>query len=311
MARDRRMVEEFIFRDDANQTKATMPLNLIVLPTAELRYYIDPEEVDKIVATARKNGILEPLLVRPIPGSDKHEVVAGAKRYRASQILELAEVPVVIRQLSDEDALEIALIENFARSGLTDLEETDGIVRLLAVKLKISTQEVPPLLHHIQNQQRGRTAANNVIGNDVIDVVQEVLTSLGNIKLDSFISNRLPLLNLPSDILEVLRQGKLETSKAKAIARLQDESTRKELLEDAIAYNLSLNEIKRKIQEIESTAQSSSSSQTESKSIKDRVDDTFQRFKKSKIWDDPKKKSKVEKLLAQLEALMKTDSEVK
>jgi IS605 OrfB family transposase len=109
MARDRRMVEEFIFRDDANQTKATMPLSLIVLPTAELRYYIDPEEVAKIVATARKNGILEPLLVRPISGSDKHEVVAGAKRYRASQILELAEVPVVIRQLSDEDALEIDL----------------------------------------------------------------------------------------------------------------------------------------------------------------------------------------------------------
>ena len=276
-------------------------------PTAELRYYIDPEEVDKIVATAKKNGILEPLLVRPIPGSDKHEVVAGAKRYRASQILELAEVPVVIRQLSDEDALEIALIENFARSGLTDLEETDGIVRLLAVKLKISPQEVPPLLHHIQNQQRGRTAANNVIGNEVISVVQEVLTSLGNIKLDSFISNRLPLLNLPSDILEVLRQGKLETSKAKAIARIQDEKTRKQFLEDAIAYNLSLSEIKRKIQEIESTAQSNSSSQTESASIKDRVDDTFQRFKKAKVWDDPKKKSKVEKLLAQLEALMKTE----
>lgn len=299
MARDRRMVEEFIFRDDASQTKATMRLSLIVLPTAELRYYIDPEEVGKIVATARKNGILEPLLVRPIPGSDKHEVVAGAKRYRASQILELVEVPVVIRQLNDEDALEIALIENFARSGLTDLEETDGIVRLLAVKLKISPQEVPPLLHHIQNQQRGRTAANNVIGNDVIDIVQEVLTSLGNIKLDSFISNRLPLLNLPSDILEVLRQGKLETSKAKAIARVKDESTRKELLEDAIAYNLSLNEIKRKVKELDEQPQ------PETPSLKDQADKTFRRLKKSNVWDDPKKKVKVEKLLAQLEALMK------
>ncbi|MEH2035701.1 ParB/RepB/Spo0J family partition protein [Nostoc sp.] len=301
MARDRRMVEEFIFRDDANQTKATMPLSLIVLLKAELRYYIDPEEVDKIVATARKNGILEPLLVRPIPGSDKHEVVAGAKRYRASQILELVEVPVVIRQLNDEDALEIALIENFARSGLTNLEETDGIVRLLAVKLKISPQEVPPLLHHIQNQQRGRTAANNVIGNDVIDVVQEVLTSLGNIKLDSFISNRLPLLNLPSEILEVLRQGKLETSKAKAISRIQDEKTRKQFLEDAIAYNLSLSEIKRKIKEIEQQTKS------ETPSLKDLAEDTFRRLKKSQLWDDPKKKAKVEKLLAQLDAIMEDD----
>lgn len=311
MARDRRMVEEFIFRDDANQTKATMPLSLIVLPKEELRYYIDPEEVGKIVASGKKNGILEPLLVRPIPGSEKHEVVAGAKRFRAAQILELAEVPVVIRQLSDEDALEIGLIENFARSALTDLEETDGVVRLLAVKLKISPPEVPPQLHHIQNQQRGRTAANNVIGNDVIDVVQEVLTSLGNIKLDSFISNRLPLLNLPDDILGVLRQGKLETSKAKAIARIGDEEKRKQLLEDAIAYNLPLSAIKQKIKEIEQQFESESSSNAVPTSIKNRVDDTFQRFKKAKVWDDPKKKTKVEKLLAQLEALMKTDSEVK
>jgi ParB family chromosome partitioning protein len=303
MAKNRRMVEDFIFRDDTNQTKATMPLNLIVLPKAELRYYIDPEEVDKIVASARKNGILEPLLVRPIAGSDKHEVVAGAKRYRASQILELAEVPVVIRSLSDEDALEIALIENFARSAFTDLEETDGVLRLLAVKLKISPPEVPPLLHHIQNQQRGRAAANNVIGNDVIDVVQEVLTTLGNIKLDSFISNRLPLLNLPTDILEVLRQGKLETSKAKAIARVQNESIRMQLLEDALAYNLSLSEIKRKVQEIEQQSRSATPS------LKERLDDTLRRFKQSKVWDDPKNKAKVEKLLAQLEALMKNDGE--
>lgn len=83
--------------------------------------------------------------------------------------------------------------------------------------------------------------------------------------------------------------------------------TRIQFLEDAIAYNLSLSEIKRKIQEIEQQSKSESSKQTESTSIKERVDNTFQRFKKAKVWDDPKKKSKVEKLLAQLEALMKTE----
>ncbi|WP_026735953.1 ParB/RepB/Spo0J family partition protein [Fischerella sp. PCC 9605] len=307
MARDRRLVEDFIFRDEqTNQNPATMPLSLIVLPKEELRYYIDPEEVEKIVASARKNGILEPLLVRPILGSDQHEVVAGAKRYRAAQILQLVEVPVVIRELNDEDALEIALIENFARSALTDLEETDGVLRLLAVKLKISLQEVPPLLHHIQNQLRGRLSTNNVIGEDQIQIVQSCLTSLGNIKLDSFISNRLPLLNLPSDILQVLRSGKLETSKAKAIARVSDEETRKQLLEDAIAYNFSLSEIKRKIKEIETL--SDSNNKTESAALKERVDDVFQRFKKAKAWDDPKKKMQIEKLLAQLEALMKTEN---
>ncbi|KOP26566.1 chromosome partitioning protein ParB, partial [Hapalosiphon sp. MRB220] len=103
---------------------------------------------------------------------------------------------------------------------------------------------------------------------------------------------------------EVLRSGQLEYTKARAIARITDSETRKQLLEDAIAYNFSLNEIKRKIKEI------SQQPESESPSLKDQADNTFRRLKKSNVWDDPKKKAKVEKLLAQLEALM-TDNEVK
>ncbi|SRR5579883_428932 len=304
MVKNRRLVEDFIFRDEENQTKTSMSLNLIVLPKEELRYYIDPEEVEKIVASARKNGILEPLLVRPIPDSDKHEVVAGAKRYRSAQILGLEEVPVVIRSLNDEEALEIALVENFARSGLSDLEEADGVLKLLAMKLKIPSAEVPPLLHRIQNQLRERLATNNVIGDQTILMVQEVLTSLGNIKLDSFISNRLPLLNLSNDILEVLRLGKLDTSKAKVIAGVKNEDLRKELLDLAITQNLSLSQIKQKIQEIKEPTTLQSQSEP---SLKERVNDTFGRFKKAKVWDDPNKKAQIEKLLSQLENLMKEE----
>lgn len=308
MSKGRRLVEDFIYRDeDGQQNKTSMSLDSIVLPQEELRYYIDPEEVEKIVASARKNGILEPLLVRPIPDSDRHEVVAGAKRYRAAQILKLQFVPVVIRDLNDEDALEIALVENFARSGLTDLEEADGVLKLLSMKLKMPVADVPPLLHRIQNQLRSRLVTNNVIGEDTIALVQFVLTSLGNIKLDSFISNRLPLLNLPPDILEVLRQGKLDTSKAKAIARVQDSETRKELITVAIANQLSLSEIKEKIKAIQQSDKPESPDQAETTSLKERFDDTFQRFKKAKVWDDPKKKPRLEKLLSQMSALMKGD----
>ncbi len=94
----------------------------------------------------------------------------------------------------------------------------------------------------------------------------------------------------------------METSKAKAIARIQDESTRKQLLEDAIAYNLSLTEIKRQIKEI------GQQSEPETPSIKDQAEDTFRRLKKSLVWDDPKRKAKVEKLLAQLNALIEDDN---
>jgi ParB family chromosome partitioning protein len=69
-----------------------------------------------------------------------------------------------------------------------------------------------------------------------------------------------------------------------------NEKTRIQLLEDAIAYNLSLSEIKRKIPEIEQKSESESRTQTESTSLKDRIEDTLRRFKQSKVWDDPKKK---------------------
>lgn len=133
-------------------------------------------------------------------------------------------------------------------------------------------------------------------------VIEELFASLGRMSWESFVKNRLLLLNLAVDVLEVLRSGKLEYTKARAIARLRDESTRKQLLEDAIAYNLSLNEIKSKIKEIEQQYK------PETPSIKDQVDDTFRKLKQSKVWDDPKKKAKVEKLLTQLNALMKNDN---
>lgn len=301
MARDRRLVEDFIFRDDEETKSAsTMLLASIVLPAEELRYYIDDDEVEKIVSSARKNGIIEPLLVRPISGSDLHEVVAGAKRYRAAHRLKLEQVPVVIRQLNDEDALEIALVENFARSGLTDLEEADGVLRLISKKVKIPVEDVPPLLHKIQNQLRNRLTTNNVIGEDVIQIVQSVLTSLGNIKLDSFISNRLPLLNLPDEILIVLRKGKLEPSKAKAIARVADEGYRKELLNKAITNDLPLSEIKGQIK----TFQQQIELEVETLPLKKRVDNAYKRFKSAKVWNDPKKQKQIEKLLAQIEALV-------
>lgn len=303
MARDRRLVEDFIFRDeDEAKSATTMILTSIVLPVEELRYYIDDDEVEKIVSTARKNGIIEPLLVRPIPGSDRHEVVAGAKRYRAAQRLNLEKVPVVIRQLNDEDALEISLIENFARSGLTNLEEADGVLRLLSKKLKIPVADVPPLLHRIQNQLRNRLSTNNVIGEDIIQMVQSILASLGNIKLDSFISNRLPLLNLPDEILTVLRKGKLDPSKAKAIAKVEDQGYRKELLNKAITNNLSLSEIKKQIKEFQQ--QIELELEVKSLPLIKRVDNAYKRLKGTKVWNDPKKQKQIEKLLAQIESLV-------
>jgi ParB family chromosome partitioning protein len=115
------------------------------------------------------------------------------------------------------------------------------------------------------------------------------------------VSNRLPLLNLPEDIKASLQTGKIAYTKATAIARLKEQSERQELLEAAIASDLSLNEIKERIKSLLDAKRSQNEEQPPS--LKSRMDKAIAKIKKSKIWDDSKKKRQLEKLLAQLEAL--------
>jgi ParB family chromosome partitioning protein len=218
----------------------------------------------------------------------------------------LTEVPVVSREMDDKTTYQVRLVENLQREDLNTLEETEGILELLALRLAISVDETVKLLQKMENEAKGKIT-RNVTGNSQTLLIEEVFTALGSMRWDSFVRNRLPLLNLPPDVLEVVRSGRLEYTKARAIARVKDQETRIELLETAIDYNLSLSEIKRKVKEIEQQSESQSFSQTESTSLKERVDDTWRRFKQAKVWDDPKKKARIEKVLAQLEALMKDD----
>jgi ParB family chromosome partitioning protein len=290
--------------DTKTNSTNTVPITQVKLPESQPRRYFDPKKLEELSRSIKELGILEPLLVRPLMG-EEYELVAGERRFRAAQLAGLTEVPVIIREMDDITTSKVQLVENLQREDLNPVEETEGILELLSIELGVTKNEVISVLNSAANaKKRNLDLTENVFRQ--FETIETILSAIGRFSAESFRVSRIPLLNLPVDVLETLRQGQIEYTKARAIARLQDESTRKELLEDAIAYNLSLSEIKRKIQEIESTAQSNSSSQTESTSIKDRVDDTFQRFKKAKIWDDPKKKSKVEKLLAQLEPTFRT-----
>ncbi len=248
MGRTRKSVEDFIFRGEKTGTVQVAFLTDIKLPDYQPRQYFDETKLEELAQTIKAHGVLEPLLVRSLPSQNQYELVAGGRRYRAAKLAGLTEVPVIVLKLSDEQALEVAIIENLQREDLNPVEETEGILQLLAKRLKIKTSEVSPLLHQLQKQVRGR-AANNVIGSETIEQIQAIFESLGLMELDSFIGNRLPLLNLPEDILEALRGGKIEYTKAKAIARVKDEETRKQLLEDAIANSLSLSQIRSLIKE--------------------------------------------------------------
>lgn len=296
-----------------NQTQSTanspntVAINLIKLPPSQPRRYFDPQKLEELSRSIKELGILEPLLVRPLPGGD-YELVAGERRYRAASMAALTEVPIISREMDDATTYQVRLVENLQREDLNPLEETEGILELLVLRLEIAVHEVISHLNRMRNvcdrYDENSELRHNVMSQPQTKIIEELFSTLGRMSWQSFVKNRLPLLNLPPDVLEVLRSGQIEYTKAKAIARVEDDEIRKELLEDAKVLNLSLSEIKRKIKEIEQQTQS------EPPSIKDLADETFRRLKKSQVWDDPKKKAKVEKLLAQLNALMQDDNSI-
>jgi ParB family chromosome partitioning protein len=91
----------------------------------------------------------------------------------------LSEVPVVVRELSDEEALHLSLIENLQREDLNPIDETEGILQLLSIKLKLSVQEVVALLYRIEHEVKGVTAPN-VMGSDSLRRFVQYLTSWGS-----------------------------------------------------------------------------------------------------------------------------------
>ena len=98
------------------------------------RTQMDEGSLGELAASIRVQGIMQPILVRAVdgtPGAERYEIVAGERRWRAAQLAGLAEVPVLIRRIPDEQALAMALIENIQRENLNPLEEAQGLQRLI------------------------------------------------------------------------------------------------------------------------------------------------------------------------------------
>jgi ParB family chromosome partitioning protein len=272
-----------------------LPLTAICLPAQQPRRYFDPAKLEQLVLSVKEHGILEPVLVRPVEDKpDQYELVAGERRYRAAQQLKLTEIPVVIRELNATEALQLALIENLQREDLNPIEETEGILQLLSIQLKQDVAELPPLLHRLQHERK--KSSNNVVGNPKIDEIESVFTGLGLMSWESFVNHRLPLLNLPLDVLEVLRQGKIAYTKAQTLSRIKDETQRYNLVQATIKEDLSLSQIRERIKALQSEPDTNSPKAT--------VESLSRRVIKAKLWEDPKKWKQAQALLAKLEALI-------
>jgi len=261
------------------------------------RRYFDSEKLNQLVESVKQHGILEPLLVRP-GKQGRYELVAGERRYRAATILGLAKVPVVIRDFNDQEALQVALIENLQREDLNPVEETEGILDLVALRLQKNAEYVITLLNQAAHPERN--SVDNVIHTEEWQILQEIFGAVGRFTPESFRSNRLPLLNLPTDVLNALREGKIAYTKARAIARIKNESQRNELLIAAIQEDLSLTQIKERIVAVDVKADDAEESVP---SLRTRFEAAYRRAKKSKVWDSPQKQKTLEKLLETLEKL--------
>jgi ParB family chromosome partitioning protein len=291
---------DVLFGEEESKTAPqTVPLDSITLPTSQPRRYFDPAKMEQLIESVKAHGVLENLLIRPLPDKDSsYELIAGERRYRAAQAAGLKEVPVTIRSLSDEQALQISLVENLLREDLNPVEETEGILQLLALRLNVASVEVTSLLHRMRDEQRGKVP-HNVMGNDQGQTLEAVFEELGSITWESFVSNRLPLLNLKEDIKDALQTGKIAYTKATALARLKDEAARQSLLEEAIEQDLSLSQIRERIKALQS--------QTEISSPSSQFDATTRRLKAASLWKNPKKWKRVQALLQKLEALIEEE----
>lgn len=300
-ARQLRNVTLFSEADEAVPSTLTVPLASIIISATQPRRYFAPEAMQALAESVKKDGVLQPILVRPV--GDKYELVAGERRYRAAQEAGLTDIPAVVRSMSDTEAVRFALTENLQREDLNSVEETEGILELLAITLEYPTAEVPLLLQRLQKEIKRKKLSHNVMGQTEVDsappelaIIQSVFESLGRMSWESFTSNRLPLLNLPAEILEALRSGRIEYTKAKEIAKLELESERGELLSEAILEALSLSQIRERVKV--------SQPPHDREEIAARIDVTARRVKKSKVWENPSKRSRLELLLKQLEELI-------
>jgi len=187
-------------------TFATLPLSAIVSSTTNPRKTFNPVKLSELAESIKASGVHQPILVRPLPGSrvadtsrgTTHEIVAGERRYRASQLAGLATIPALVRDLDDHQVLEIQLVENLQRDDLTELEEAEGYDTLM------------------QASQLTAEAVGSKIG-----------------KSRSYVYGRLKLLDLSVECKHALREGQIDASRALLIARIPDTTLQTKALAEA------------------------------------------------------------------------------
>ncbi len=204
----------------AENTLSKLPLNHIQRGKYQPRRDMQPQALEELANSIRTQGILQPIIVRPI--GDKYEIIAGERRWRAAELAGLTEVPVIIRHVPDEAAMAIALIENIQRENLNPIEEAIALQRL---------------------------------SHEFAMTHQQLAEAVG--KSRASVTNLLRLLTLPEEIKRLLEAGQLEMGHARAILALPD-NLQKEACQTTIARRLSVRETENLVRQLQSPIKKSS-----------------------------------------------------
>ncbi|MBW4661417.1 MAG: ParB/RepB/Spo0J family partition protein [Drouetiella hepatica Uher 2000/2452] len=275
-----------------------VPLNKIHRDSGQDRRYFDEIELNNMAKSMRSVGVIDPLSVRLRPGStDEYDLLAGEKRHRSAERAKLESVLVRIFEVGDSTAEDIKSISNLQRSDLNAWEETHAIMNMLTRHLDRSQSEVISLLNQAANQKRGLTS--NVVRIEDWEIVKDVFEIAGRLSPESFRKHRLPLLRLPEYIQTVFQQGKLHYTKVNEILKVKDPVQQQELLESALAGNLSIDQIQERVKTLRSTKPE------KLMDLPQRLVMVPRQLKQAKIWENPQKKKKLEKLLSEMEQLLK------
>jgi len=212
-----------------------LPLTRLQAGRYQPRSRMDETALQELSASIRQHGMMQPIVVRPI-GSDRYEIIAGERRFRAAKLADLTEVPVIVREVSDENALAMALIENIQREDLNPLEEAQAIRRLL---------DEFNYTHEQASEAIGRSR--------------------------SATSNLLRLLNLAHPVQTMLLAGDLEMGHARALLVLE---RAQQILaaNQVVDKRLSVRETEKLVAQLQARAQDAGSTRSTPRSASQDVD---------------------------------------
>ena len=221
---------------DIASSESDLELNVARLPIEKIqankqnpRSIFSEDELVDLANSIREKGIVQPIIVREIDSAGSYEVIAGERRWRAAQIAQLDTIPAIIKTLSDDDALEIAIIENVQRSNLNPVDEAAGYQRLI----------------------------------DIYNYTQEDLAQVIG-KSRSYIANILRLNNLPTKVKDYLSEGLLTIGHARALISLENAENLADMI---VSKGLSVRQIEQLVKNSVGSQKKSKGSSIKDKNI--------------------------------------------